>query len=166
MCNRDGCSKPCALNPRTGDGHRFCSLRCWHAQKREARRSDVTLTAPSTSAAGDEPENYADFQLDLLRAMEMSRMQFLREMGQLQTDSNAQRCVELRVAYVASTIMYMCGISLYSAPLSCESIYYLSIHPVLAFHVVSVFAATFAILFNINFHLFLFQSLLSCRCSD
>ena len=85
LCSRAGCSKRCALNPRTGDDHRFCSLRCAHAQKRDARRTDVTQ-APATQ---DEPDSYADFQLDLLRAMEMSRMQFMREMGQLQSGSAA-----------------------------------------------------------------------------
>ena len=49
------------------------------------------------AGAGNDETN-VDFQMDLLRAMEMSRLQFLREMGQLQPGTSAtSRCVLARV---------------------------------------------------------------------
>ncbi|KAL5005870.1 hypothetical protein ScPMuIL_017028 [Solemya velum] len=66
-CSREGCDRSRAQNPRTGEMHDFCSLRCSRIEHLEESEemSEVIL----------------DEHMDLLRALEMSRLQYLREQG-------------------------------------------------------------------------------------
>ncbi|XP_052236052.1 ankyrin repeat and IBR domain-containing protein 1-like [Dreissena polymorpha] len=81
MCTRECCARPCAKNPRTGEYHKFCSLRCSRMHKQ--RLDDEPL--PSMS------EMHMDERMDILRALEMSRIQFLQDQGIL---SQAERSEE------------------------------------------------------------------------
>ena len=38
ICSRDGCRKPRATNPRTGEEHKYCSISCWQAQRHTKKR--------------------------------------------------------------------------------------------------------------------------------
>lgn len=77
ICMRENCSRRRAKNPRTEEYHNFCSLRCsrLHKQRREENTYSV-------------PEGVLDEQMDLLRALEMSRIQFLKEQGVVYEDSD------------------------------------------------------------------------------
>ncbi|XP_064646454.1 ankyrin repeat and IBR domain-containing protein 1-like isoform X2 [Lineus longissimus] len=81
-CVRRGCMKPRAQNPRTGAPHDHCSLRCMKLDRldRSESEGDSDKNSPSHQDA-DPAEYFTDYQMDLLRAMEMSRLQFIREMG-------------------------------------------------------------------------------------
>jgi len=62
-CSREGCGRPRARNPRTGKVHEFCSLRCSHFE-------------PCT----DQPAvATTDFAMDLVIALEMSRLQLIED---------------------------------------------------------------------------------------
>ncbi|XP_029650318.1 ankyrin repeat and IBR domain-containing protein 1 isoform X2 [Octopus sinensis] len=72
-CSRSGCNRLQALNPRTGILHDHCSLHCLHLdhQKNNSKQQDGL------------PEVFLDEQMELLRALEMSRLQYMRETGLL-----------------------------------------------------------------------------------
>ncbi|XP_074650800.1 ankyrin repeat and IBR domain-containing protein 1-like isoform X2 [Tubulanus polymorphus] len=72
ICCRHNCKRTRAVNPRTGTIHNHCSLRCMRLDKLENRNE---------SDDSDSGEVITDYQMDLLRALEMSRLQYLREMG-------------------------------------------------------------------------------------
>lgn len=61
VCSREGCSKPRARNPRTGQVHEYCSLLCLHADKEEVSEQPVSAEI--------------DPSMDLLIAIEMSKLQ-------------------------------------------------------------------------------------------
>ncbi|XP_046380179.1 ankyrin repeat and IBR domain-containing protein 1-like isoform X2 [Haliotis rufescens] len=71
-CCRPGCSRPRAPNPRTGDIHDYCSLSCLRRDQEEKVEQEHQ---------DDIPEVILDEHMDLLRALEMSRLQYLRESG-------------------------------------------------------------------------------------
>lgn len=77
-CDRIGCCRRRAKNPRTGEIHNFCSLRCSRLHK---QRKDEP-PAPVFS------ESQLDEQMDFLRALEMSRIQFLKEQAVLNEPSS------------------------------------------------------------------------------
>ena len=60
LCARFGCVRPCARNARTLTYHQFCSLRCSRAAKMAANTGDT-------------------FNLDLVIALEMSRLQMIED---------------------------------------------------------------------------------------
>lgn len=64
VCDRVGCGKARARNPRTGEFHSFCSLRC---SRYESFSQPSVLTAT------------ADFTMDLVIALEMSRLQLIED---------------------------------------------------------------------------------------
>ncbi|KAH3754088.1 hypothetical protein DPMN_188748 [Dreissena polymorpha] len=49
MCTRECCARPCAKNPRTGEYHKFCSLRCSRMHKQ--RLDDEPLPSKEHSFA-------------------------------------------------------------------------------------------------------------------
>lgn len=62
VCDREGCGRPRARNPRNGKIHPFCSLRC------------------SRTDSSDQPSNATtDFAMDLVIALEMSRLQLIED---------------------------------------------------------------------------------------
>ncbi|XP_060081495.1 ankyrin repeat and IBR domain-containing protein 1-like [Ylistrum balloti] len=69
-CAREGCNKLEAKNPRTGEWHQYCSRQCMAA----AAVENSDQSEPVQEAILDE-------QMDLLRALEMSRLQYLRDQG-------------------------------------------------------------------------------------
>ncbi|XP_013414863.1 uncharacterized protein LOC106176856 isoform X2 [Lingula anatina] len=79
VCRRTDCSKPRARNKRTGGMHEYCSLRC--LRKDRVGKEGVSSPRPS--------ELVADYQLDLLRALEMSRLQLLRDVASLGPSADA-----------------------------------------------------------------------------
>lgn len=60
LCARFGCVRPCARNARTLSYHQFCSLRCSRAAKLAANTGDA-------------------YNLDLVIALEMSRLQMIED---------------------------------------------------------------------------------------
>jgi len=64
VCEREGCGRPRARNPRTGKVHPFCSLRC-----NRFEGACQPITAVTT----------ADFAMDLVIALEMSRLQLIED---------------------------------------------------------------------------------------
>lgn len=62
VCDREGCGRPRARNPRNGKIHSFCSLRCSRSE---------SLDQPSVATA--------DFAMDLVIALEMSRLQLIED---------------------------------------------------------------------------------------
>ncbi|XP_060599500.1 ankyrin repeat and IBR domain-containing protein 1-like [Ruditapes philippinarum] len=91
-CHREGCSRSRAKNPRTGELHNFCSLRCSRLHKQ--RKEEVTT-------------NFTDIQLDeqmdFLRALEMSRLQYLKEQGVISDDSRSDLTSSGEVTEVKDT---------------------------------------------------------------
>lgn len=73
VCEREGCGRPRARNPRTGKVHPFCSLRCNRFEG--SRQPKVAVTT-------------ADFAMDLIIAMEMSRLQLIEDQMRKQCRSN------------------------------------------------------------------------------
>jgi ankyrin repeat/IBR domain-containing protein 1 len=73
-CKRSGCRKQCVVSPRTGQLQEYCSLKC---KNLDDFHSDVdsSVAHSSTQSTCQMP----DYELDLLRAMEMSRLHFLQE---------------------------------------------------------------------------------------
>lgn len=61
-CERVGCGKPRARNPRNGEIHSFCSLRC--------SRMQSTVECPP---------DYGDPEMDIFIALEMSRLQLIED---------------------------------------------------------------------------------------
>ncbi|WAR10894.1 AKIB1-like protein [Mya arenaria] len=80
MCVRECCSRPQAKNPRTGDYHKFCSLRCSRIHKQRKDEEAV----PNMS------EVHLDERMDILRALEMSRLQYMREQGVLSDEKGQE----------------------------------------------------------------------------
>lgn len=62
-CERGGCIKPRARNPRNGEIHSYCSLRC-------SRMSTSVVECPL---------NYGDHEMDIFIALEMSRLQLIED---------------------------------------------------------------------------------------
>ncbi|XP_045177754.2 ankyrin repeat and IBR domain-containing protein 1-like [Mercenaria mercenaria] len=91
-CLRDGCTRSRAKNPRTGELHNFCSLRCSRLHKQ--RKEDVT---PNFS------EIQLDEQMDFLRAIEMSRLQYLKEQGVISDDSRSDLTSSGEVTQIKDT---------------------------------------------------------------
>ncbi|KAL4216921.1 Ankyrin repeat and IBR domain-containing protein 1 [Mactra antiquata] len=78
ICIRAGCSKTRAKNPRTGETHDFCSLRCSRLHKIRRDEPPPRFT-----------EIQLDEQMDFLRALEMSRIQYLKEQGVINDGSRS-----------------------------------------------------------------------------
>ena len=53
-------------------------------------------------------EAITDYQMDLLRALEMSRLQFLREMGSLRPGTD-DRCLASLYSYLLTFMTYPAG---------------------------------------------------------
>ncbi|CAG2212299.1 ANKIB1 [Mytilus edulis] len=70
-CLRKGCSRTRVKNPRTGDWHEYCSRACMQADQIQASQEQEESQA----------EVVVDEQMDLLRALEMSRLLYLQEQG-------------------------------------------------------------------------------------
>lgn len=68
-CFRKGCSRTRVKNPRTGDWHDYCSRACMQADQLSEGQEDI------------QQEVVVDEQMDLLRALEMSRLLYLQEQG-------------------------------------------------------------------------------------
>lgn len=62
VCDREGCGRPRARNPRNGKIHPYCSLRCSRFE---------SLEHPSAATT--------DFAMDLVIALEMSRLQLIED---------------------------------------------------------------------------------------
>ena len=62
VCDREGCGRPRARNPRNGKIHPYCSLRCSRSE---------SLDQPSVAPT--------DFAMDLVIALEMSRLQLIED---------------------------------------------------------------------------------------
>ncbi|XP_059164030.1 ankyrin repeat and IBR domain-containing protein 1-like [Physella acuta] len=83
-CHRAGCNKVRARNPRTKDHHDYCSQYC--------------MLVDRDDREGEECEGISEIVLDehmeLLRALEMSRLQYLRDSGLLHVpeSQDAQKC--------------------------------------------------------------------------
>uniref|UniRef100_A0A131Y3K0 RBR-type E3 ubiquitin transferase n=1 Tax=Ixodes ricinus TaxID=34613 RepID=A0A131Y3K0_IXORI len=83
VCSRDGCNRPRARNPRTREMHEHCSFKC----HRLDRNKDVR------------PARYeAEFSMDLLIALEMSRLQMIEDQRRFEQnqkngsqDTNSER---------------------------------------------------------------------------
>ena len=75
VCEREGCGRPRARNPRTGKVHPFCSLRCNRFEGSGQPIAAVTTT---------------DFAMDLVIALEMSRLQLIEDQMQKQCRSGDQ----------------------------------------------------------------------------
>ncbi|XP_033731278.1 ankyrin repeat and IBR domain-containing protein 1-like, partial [Pecten maximus] len=69
-CAREGCNRLEAKNPRTGEWHQYCSRQCMNA-----------VAVESSDQSEPVQEAILDEQMDLLRALEMSRLQYLRDQG-------------------------------------------------------------------------------------
>ncbi|XP_069107789.1 uncharacterized protein [Argopecten irradians] len=69
-CAREGCNKLEVKNPRTGEWHQYCSRQCMTA-----------VAVESSEQSEPVQEAILDEQMDLLRALEMSRLQYLRDQG-------------------------------------------------------------------------------------
>ncbi|XP_064598005.1 ankyrin repeat and IBR domain-containing protein 1-like [Liolophura sinensis] len=79
-CLRPDCDRPRAKNPRTGAAHDHCSLRCL--------RLDQLDKLEQKEKKPDPPEVVLDEHMDLLRALEMSRLQYLRDSGVLNSNES------------------------------------------------------------------------------
>nr|KAG5714730.1 hypothetical protein BaRGS_000218 [Batillaria attramentaria] len=75
-CRRVGCGRPKAVNPRTQEIHDYCSRRCKH-------HDEVQHMTETEEQSEEIPEVILDEHMDLLRALEMSRLQYLRDAGLL-----------------------------------------------------------------------------------
>ncbi|XP_025093474.1 uncharacterized protein LOC112563582 isoform X2 [Pomacea canaliculata] len=75
-CHRIGCNRPKAVNPRTQQIHDYCSRRCKH-------HHEMLVMQDLEQQQEEIPEVILDEHMDLLRALEMSRLQFLRDKGLL-----------------------------------------------------------------------------------
>lgn len=62
VCDREGCGRPRARNPRNGKIHPYCSLRCSRSE---------SFDQPSVATT--------DFAMDLVIALEMSRLQLIED---------------------------------------------------------------------------------------
>ncbi|KAK3082836.1 hypothetical protein FSP39_006705 [Pinctada imbricata] len=69
-CQHKNCRKPRAKNPRTGEIHGYCSRQCMYDDKLESPEQSEPVQ-----------EVIMDEQMDLLRALEMSRLQYLHDQG-------------------------------------------------------------------------------------
>ncbi|KAG1669698.1 Ankyrin repeat and IBR domain-containing protein 1 [Nymphon striatum] len=70
ICKRSFCNRPRARNPRTGEIHDFCSLQCYkHDQNEESVKSKASFES--------------DYNMDLLIALEMSRLQMIEDMNKV-----------------------------------------------------------------------------------
>ncbi|GAB6029004.1 hypothetical protein CHUAL_004792 [Chamberlinius hualienensis] len=78
ICSRKGCTKPKARNPRTGTMHDYCSLRCSKICRLSAEDNTEESGLSYTS----------DYQMDLLIALEMSRLQMIEDMERLAAKRN------------------------------------------------------------------------------
>ncbi|OQV24034.1 Ankyrin repeat and IBR domain-containing protein 1 [Hypsibius exemplaris] len=82
-CAKSRCSRPCVKNPRTGVLHQFCSLRCKHYHEEESKNKsgDADANGPSTSGGcGGGSGSQIAHKLDLIIAMELSRLQMRRDL--------------------------------------------------------------------------------------
>ncbi|KAK6165782.1 hypothetical protein SNE40_022633 [Patella caerulea] len=73
-CYKTGCNRPRAPNPRTGEIHDYCSPSCQRADQEQQIANEQKEEIP---------EVILDEHMDLLRALEMSRLQYLRDTGLL-----------------------------------------------------------------------------------
>ncbi|KAL8591046.1 hypothetical protein ACOMHN_015669 [Nucella lapillus] len=80
-CRRVGCNRPNAVNPRTQEVHEYCSRRCKHHD--EMKNMAETELQQQQQQQEEIPEVILDEHMDLLRALEMSRLQYLRDTGLL-----------------------------------------------------------------------------------
>lgn len=69
-CKKMSCNNPRAKNPRTGETHDYCSRQCMYEDKLENPEHPEPVQ-----------EVIMDEQMDLLRALEMSRLQYLHDQG-------------------------------------------------------------------------------------
>ncbi|CAG5115366.1 unnamed protein product [Candidula unifasciata] len=72
-CHRSGCNKVRVKNPRTNEQHDFCSRWCMQVDKEDQSRKEAEGLS----------EIILDEHMELLRALEMSRLQYLRDNGLL-----------------------------------------------------------------------------------
>ncbi|XP_005093184.1 ankyrin repeat and IBR domain-containing protein 1 [Aplysia californica] len=88
-CHRAGCNRVRARNPRTKELHNHCSRWCMLVDKDEVQRREAEGLS----------EIVLDEHMELLRALEMSRLQFLRDSGLLcttddQTEQQANKSTQ------------------------------------------------------------------------
>jgi len=76
MCTRLVCTRACAKNPRTGETHLYCSLQC----KYLASSSDDPIATTSSDRHNLTKRQY---NVDLMIAMQLSRLQLLRDLKKL-----------------------------------------------------------------------------------
>ncbi|BFZ21952.1 hypothetical protein BsWGS_24991 [Bradybaena similaris] len=72
-CHRSGCNKVRVKNPRTNEQHDYCSRWCMQVDKEDQNRKEAEGLS----------EIVLDEHMELLRALEMSRLQYLRDNGLL-----------------------------------------------------------------------------------
>ncbi|XP_061169604.1 ankyrin repeat and IBR domain-containing protein 1-like [Saccostrea echinata] len=77
-CQKMSCDNPRARNPRTGEIHGYCSRQCMYEDKIENPEQPEPVQ-----------EVIMDEQMDLLRALEMSRLQFLHDQGIITADRSS-----------------------------------------------------------------------------
>jgi ankyrin repeat/IBR domain-containing protein 1 len=76
-CNNSKCNRTKAKNPRTGETHDFCSLKCKYLTKSEKNSEDI-----------DGKHYEYDSSMDLLLAIEMSKLSALEERERLNSSQN------------------------------------------------------------------------------
>ncbi|XP_076461303.1 ankyrin repeat and IBR domain-containing protein 1-like [Babylonia areolata] len=79
-CRRVGCNRPNVVNPRTQQVHEYCSRRCKH---HDEMQNMADAEQQQQQQQEEIPEVILDEHMDLLRALEMSRLQYLRDTGLL-----------------------------------------------------------------------------------
>lgn len=67
-CSRSGCRKSRAQNPRTGELHQYCSLKCQYLD---------------SGIEGEEGSTGRRYNVDLMIALQMSRLQLLQDLRML-----------------------------------------------------------------------------------
>ncbi|XP_056009769.1 ankyrin repeat and IBR domain-containing protein 1-like isoform X2 [Ostrea edulis] len=77
-CQKMSCNNPRAKNPRTGETHEYCSRQCMYEDKLENPEQPEPVQ-----------EVIMDEQMDLLRALEMSRLQYLHDQGIITADRSS-----------------------------------------------------------------------------
>ncbi|XP_065294632.1 ankyrin repeat and IBR domain-containing protein 1-like isoform X1 [Dermacentor albipictus] len=75
VCSREGCTRPRARNPRTQKLHEYCSLRC------QTKHSNQEL---------QQGRHEIDFSMDLMIALELSRMQMIEDQRRFECGCNSE----------------------------------------------------------------------------
>ncbi|KAL3204796.1 hypothetical protein MRX96_041179 [Rhipicephalus microplus] len=78
VCSREGCTRPRARNPRTQKLHEYCSLRC------QTKHNNGEL---------HQLHNEVDFSMDLMIALELSRMQMIEDQRRFERGCDSESTI-------------------------------------------------------------------------